>query len=516
MYQGVFPILKNIIIRDKIKLLNILFLILFLLFLYFIYQSISLNYLPIFSDEYSYYLDSKSFWLYNRIDAAITFNERYSVIGQAGFHGFMYSVLYGAFFKIFAFFGITPSIMLANIVLVLCLFVFLAFSRIKLENKLLIGIIFLSNYIFVIYISSSMTEIFHYIFAVVVGYLLYLVYQTKESKYLYMLITLIFLLLPFRESWVFVLFGLFPLAGSLKDFVKYSMVLFLGLIVVIVWQKYFQAAFPIDYFHSIKTQLSNESLVNIIYPMYDHFLANIDKYFLSETYKEYRFVFYYKYLFVAVLLYALYDSYRKRDKAILSGAIIAIIFFLSLLVLYDAFGWREARALIVPFIILTVIFILKQRYFAVSLIILFQLFNLYAVLDAKQSIDSSREKMNVLIKEKQPLLDDFSELESYVASFDKKEITVLVSLDLTPSNDSPLFNQLPLSLGGKFIRYSIVYGNFNILDSMSDLYISSKMEKGNNMKLLGQNRHFYFYQLIPIVDRNQTRLMDQVSIQAPR
>ncbi len=508
MYQEVFPMLKNIIIKNKIKLLSVLFLVLFLSFLYFAYQSISLNYLPIFSDEYSYYLDSKSFWLYNRIDAATTFNERYSIIGQAGFHGFMYSIFYGTFFKLFAFFGITPSIIPANIVLVLCLFVFLAFSRIELKNKLLIGIIFLSNYIFLIYISSSMTEIFHYIFAVLVGYLLYLVYQTKESKYLYMLITLIFLLLPFRESWVFVLFGLFPLVGSLKDFVKYSMVLFLGLIVVILCQKYFQAAFPIDYFHSIKAQLGDESLVNIIYPMYDHFLANIDKYFLSETYKEYRFVFYYKYLFVAVLLYALYDSYRKKDKAILSGAIIAIIFFLSLLVLYDAFGWREARALVVPFIVLTVILILKQKYLAVSLIILFQLFSLYPVLDAKQKIDSSRQKMNVLIKEKQSLLDDFSELGSYVASFDKKEITVLMNLDLIPSNYSPLFYHLPLSLRGKFIRYSIIYGNFDILDSMSDLYISNKMEKANNIKLLGNNRHFYFYQLIPIVDNNQTRVID--------
>jgi hypothetical protein len=116
--------------------------------------------------------------------------------------------------------------------------------------------------------------------------------------------------------------------------------------------------------------------------------------------------------------------------------------------------------------------------------------------------------MNVLIKEKQSLLDDFSELGSYVASFDKKEITVLMNLDLIPSNYSPLFYHLPLSLRGKFIRYSIIYGNFDILDSMSDLYISNKMEKANNIKLLGNNRHFYFYQLIPIVDNNQTRVID--------
>lgn len=88
------------------------------------------------------------------------------------------------------------------------------------------------------------------------------------------------------------------------------------------------------------------------------------------------------------------------------------------------------------------------------------------------------------------------------------EVTGKVLIDLIPSNYSPLFYHLPLSLRGKFIRYSIIYGNFDILDSMSDLYISNKMEKANNIKLLGNNRHFYFYQLIPIVDNNQTRVID--------
>ena len=496
MQERVFLTFKNTVVNNRIKFLAVLFSILFILFLYLAYQSISLNYLPVFSDEYSYFLDAKSFWLYNRIDATTTFNESYSLIGQTGFHGFMYSIFYGTFFKIFAFAGITPSIMLVNLFLVFCLFVFLVFSRMNPEDKLLIGIVFLSNYIFIIYMSSSMTEIFHYIFAVVLGYLLYLVYQTRERKYLYLLIALVFFLLPFRESWVFVLFGLFPLAGSIKDFAKYSIVLFIGLIVVILYQKYFQAAFPIDYFHGIKSQLANQSLMDILYPMYEHFLANVDKYFLSETYERYKFVFYYKYLFVAVLIYALYDSYRRRDKAILSAAIIALVFFMSLLVLYDAFGWREVRALAVPFILLTVILILKQRYFAVSLIILFQLFNLNAVVDVKQRIDLARQKMNLLIEDKQPILDDFSEFGKYVTSFDKKEITILMNLDLIPSNNSPLLYQLPLSLNGKFIRYSIMYGNVNILDSKCDLYISNKIENISSMKLLGHNKNFYFYQRI--------------------
>ncbi|MEA3455995.1 MAG: hypothetical protein U9R26_05780, partial [Campylobacterota bacterium] len=492
----VLSMVKETIVNNRIKILGVLFLMLLLLFAYLVYQSISLNYLPVFSDEYGYYLDVKAFWLYDRIDAAITLNERYSLIGDAGFHGFMYNLLYGAFFKLFALLGITPSIMLANYVLILLLFLLLISIKMRLEDKLLVGILFLSNFIFIIYLSSSMTEIFHYSIAVVAAYLIYLIYDSGESRYINLLIVLVFIMIFFRESWVFLLFGLFLLVKSWRDFAKYSAILFLGLVVVILCQKYFQAAYPIDYFHGIKSQLGSSSLMDTLYPIYEHFLVNIDKYFISEAYERYRFVFYYKYLFVLVLLYALFIGLWSRDKAILSSALVAAVFFSSLLVLYDPFGWREVRALAVPFVLLTVVLILKRKYFAVSLIILFQLFNLNAVLDAKQGVDQNRQKMNVLIEESQPLLNDFLDLDNYVSSFDKNEIIVLMNWDLLPFNNSPIIYQLPLSLSGKKIRYSYFYRHFDILDSICDIYISNKIESAGNMKLIGNNKNFYFYRRV--------------------
>ena len=469
---------------------------LLLLFTYFVYQSTSLNYLPIFSDEYGYYLDAKSFWLYNRIDAPLTLNESYSLIGHAGFHGIMYSVFYGSFFKLLAFLGIDPSITLVNMVLVFFLFGFLAYSRMDLENKLLIGIVFLSNFIFIIYISSSMSEIFHYSFAVVVGYLLHLVYKTRENKYLYLLIGLIFFLIFFRESWVFVFFGLFPLAKSFKDIVKYSIVLLIGLVVVILYQKYFQAPYVIDYFHNLKLQLDSGSLIDVLHSVYDRFLINLNKYFATEAYERYRFVFYYKYLFAVVLLYALYASFRTRSRTILSGAIIAFVFFSSLLVLYDPFGWREVRVLAAPFILLTVILILNKKHFAVYMIILFQLLTINAVINTKQNVDLMRQKMNLYIKESQALLDDFSEFGKYLDFFEKKRVVVLMDWNLIPVDNSAMIYQLPLFLNGKNISYSFIYRHFDIMDSICDLYISNKEENNSNMKLIGNNQNFYFYRRV--------------------
>ncbi len=496
MKQQVLSMFKNKISDNRIIFLSILFLMLLLLFTYFVYQSTSLNYLPIFSDEYGYYLDAKSFWLYNRIDAPLTLNESYSLIGHAGFHGIMYSVFYGSFFKLLAFLGIDPSITLVNMVLVFFLFGFLAYSRMDLENKLLIGIVFLSNFIFIIYISSSMSEIFHYSFAVVVGYLLHLVYKTRENKYLYLLIGLIFFLIFFRESWVFVFFGLFPLAKSFKDIVKYSIVLLIGLVVVILYQKYFQAPYVIDYFHNLKLQLDSGSLIDVLHSVYDRFLINLNKYFATEAYERYRFVFYYKYLFAVVLLYALYASFRTRSRTILSGTIIAFVFFSSLLVLYDPFGWREVRVLAAPFILLTVILILNKKHFAVYMIILFQLLTINAVINTKQNVDLMRQKMNLYIKESQALLDDFSEFGKYLDFFEKKRVVVLMDWNLIPVDNSAMIYQLPLFLNGKNISYSFIYRHFDIMDSICDLYISNKEENNSNMKLIGNNQNFYFYRRV--------------------
>ena len=493
MKQQLLATFKNKISDNKIIIMSVLFLMLLLLFTYFVYQSTSLNYLPIFSDEYGYYLDAKSFWLYNRIDAPLTLNESYSLVGHAGFHGIMYSIFYGSFFKLLAFLGIDPSITLVNMVLVFFLFAILVYSRMDLEDKLLIGIVFLSNFIFIIYISSSMSEIFHYSFAVVVGYLLHLVYKTRENRYLYLLIGLIFLLIFFRESWVFVFFGLFPLAKSFKDIVKYSIVLLIGLVVVILYQKYFQAAYVIDYFHNLKLQLDSGSPIDVLHSVYDRFLINLDKYFVTEEYERYRFVFYCKYLFTIVLLYALYASFRTRSRTILSGTIIAFVFFSSLLVLYDPFGWREVRVLAAPFILLTVILILNKKHIAVYLIVLFQLLTINAVIDTKQNIDLKRQKMNLQIKESQALLNDFSEFGKYLDFYEKKRVVVLMDWNLIPVDSSAMIYQLPLFLNGKNISYSFIYRHFDIMDSICDLYISNKEEKNGNMKLIGKNQNFYFY-----------------------
>ena len=478
----------------RIKILSsLLFGVLFGYFIYMAYQTVSLNYLPVFSDEYGYWLDAKNFWLYNRIDAATTLNESYAAVAHAGFHGFMYAIFYGVSFKLLALLGMTPSIPLVNTIIVLLLFTIFFLGRFAWEKKALTGIIFFSNYILIIYMSSSMTEPLHFAFAVIAAYILYLFYLKKEKKYLYLYVALIAMLIPFRESWVFALFALFPLSRSLKDFVKYALLLFLGLVLVVLYQKYFQAAFTIDYFHNIKSQMAHLPASEVFQLIFNHFMENVDKYFISETYRNYSFVFYYKYLYVAVLLSAIVDGIWKKDRLVLGAALVATVFIASLLVLYDPFAWREARTLAAPFMFLVTILILRQRYYIGLAIIAFQLFFYGQVLESKHRIDQDRYKMNTYIKENEALLNEFKELSRYVDMFDKPTVTVLMNWDLMPVDNSPMFYELPLKLNDKYIRYSFIYRHYDILDSISDLYISSRKESVANMELLGKNDHFYFY-----------------------
>ena len=231
--------------------------------------------------------------------------------------------------------------------------------------------------------------------------------------------------------------------------------------------------------------------------VYKYFLANIDRFFISESYEDVKYVFYYKYLFVTLLLYSLYISYRTREKAILSGTLIAAAIFFALLTLYDVYGWREVRMLSVPFMILTVILILNKRYLPVFLIILFQLLILNSVLDSQKRVNFKRENVNVLMQEYRPFINDFADLGNYVTHYKNKEILVLLNSKLFSLDNSPQFFQLPLSLNGKYIRYSFIFGNkFKVVNSRCDLFVSDKPENISNMRLVGKNNNFYFYKRI--------------------
>jgi len=496
----VFSKVKDLLVDTRIiflVILSILFVSLFVLFVYLVYQSVSLEYLPIYSDEFGYYLDAKAFQLCGRFGAAMTVNEYYSVIGHSSFYGFMYALFYGSFFKLFSLLGITPSIMLVNMFLVMCLFIFLAFINIRMEKKFLIGIVLLSNYVFILYLSSSMTELYHLVFGIVAAYFLYRLYETKEKRYLYMFILLVLFLSLSRPAWIFTFFGLFPLSASLKDFFKYLVILFLGLLYVVLIEKYFYAPYPFSFMHLAIVYLQEHTVVETVKMLYEHFLSNVDNYFISVKYGSTIFVYYYKYLYVIVLVYAAYSSFRHKSKSVFAGMIIAAVFFLSVMGIYDAYDWREVRVLATPFMLLVTLLILNKKYFPIILIILFQLFYLGDILRHKQVDDGARVAMHSQIKESQNLLKHFLEFEKYVDEYKKKEIFILLDQNLFQSHDSAMMYQLPLTVKGKCIRYSLIMdSSYDVAHSKSDLFISRKSAKIDNMELAGKNKNFLFFKRV--------------------
>lgn len=497
MRSSIFTKTYQTVIDKRGILLRILFFALFVMFLYFAYKTVSMGYLPIHSDEYGYYLSAKAFQLCNSVAAAATIDEYYSVVGHASFYGFGYTVFFGLFFKFFSLLGITPSIMLVNIILLSIFFILMAISKISLEEKLYIGIVFLSNFIFILYLSVGMTEIFHFIFGALMGYLLYLIFDTGARKYFYLYIVLVFFLAFFRPSWIFALFALLALSDSVKDFLKYSLLILLGFIYVMFVEKYFFASFPYSFMYVMMNYLHEHSLAESFSMFFGHFTENVENYFIKETYDKSRFVFYYKYLYVFLMLYAFYEGIRSGKRSILAGATIAFVFIASILLIYDAFDWHEIRVLAAPFMVLVVILILNHKYFPIWIIILFQLGTIYDVVQEKRGYDWIRGNMHTNIRKSQSLVRDFTQFEKYIVSHKKRNILIVIDYNTINLDYSPLLYQLPLKVGDKCIRYSFVLNpQFDMKQSNYDVFVSNRPVDRGGMRLIGKNKTFYFYQRV--------------------
>jgi hypothetical protein len=259
--------------------------------------------------------------------------------------------------------------------------------------------------------------------------------------------------------------------------------------------KLFHAPYPFGFLQQLSVYMHEHTLLKSLDLIYSYFLSNLDRYFLSVTYDDIKFVFYYKYFFIIILFAGFYYSHKSKERSILAASLIYFAVIFALLALYDAYDWREVRMLTAPFVILTVILVLNKKYTPVVFIVLFQLLMLYPVLDSQQAVNDRRVQMNHLIKEYRPMQEDFKGLKKHLSVIKKKEVLVLLNAKLFSLDNSPIFYQLPLKLDGKYIRYSFIFPNlFNIASSKSDIFISDKPEHINTMKLIGHNKNYYFYE----------------------
>ncbi len=383
-------------------LLLFIFLFFFIKFIYLSYSAISIGFLPYLSDEYSYFLNTKSFVETNSLGAAVTLNERFSKIGDFSFHGPMYSLFYGLIYKIFN----VDSILFINILLTFFLISFIFLTKIKLHNKLLFLSIYLSFFVVILYNFSYMTEIFHLFFVVIVSYLLYKIYVLERNnenlgniyRYIFIFVLFIFLLSTFRQSWIFFLLALTPLWFNRKSILFLILLLFLGALFVCIDILFFHASYPFGFLSDLINNFSFEKI-------YTNFLNNVDRYFVSVTYSNLKFIFYFKYLFIFILLVCFYYGFYKKNKFLLSIAIVSFVNLIILFLFYDAYSWREVRTLSYIFILMVFGLILEKKYLFVYIVLIFQILSYSATIDFLKNYNNKRSSM---INTKGKYKDDFN------------------------------------------------------------------------------------------------------------
>jgi hypothetical protein len=121
------------------------------------------DFIPIYSDEYFYYQNSKAFWLTSETSAVLTIDGKGGRIGGADAHGFMYPIFYGALGKLVGF-G-SKLFLFSNIIfLVLALWIGKKIKILSPNRTLIFSYFLFFQPMILMYLFTFMQEIIHLFF----------------------------------------------------------------------------------------------------------------------------------------------------------------------------------------------------------------------------------------------------------------------------------------------------------------------------------------------------------------
>lgn len=337
---------------------------------FFLLSDISVNYLPIWNDEFFYYTNAFSFFENNNLRAALTFSGGGSRLMGADAHGFAYPLLNGGVAKVFGWNS-------KNFICLNFLFVTMALLIIWLQQtftpnqKILISVIALLFPFFAIYGFTYMQESIHIFFAVVCAVLIHQINLKGKARYFYWFILIVLLASLFRPFWLFWLIGLIPFAKN-KLQTRYFILLFLLGGILSACLMYFFSEYLPNYFATVITLIKQGRIGDFAYSMARHFTYNGYAYF----FKNHQSIVYFlvKIINLGVLAYFIYKAFITRSNLFIAIALIGFFNFLMLFLLYDVFLWRETRVLAaffyfcIPFVVTKVTPVFKFILLAVLVI----------------------------------------------------------------------------------------------------------------------------------------------------
>ncbi len=453
---------------------------LFLSYLYTSYIFLNMDTFPLKSDEYGYFLNVKNFIENHSLASAFTLDEKYSRLGAYSFHGFGYTLLYG----MIAIFLHTDNIMTINIVLAwLSLFIVWFIKFFTVLDKLLFSAILLSYFIFYLYSFSFMVENIHILGTIIITILMYQVFLTQSKKYIILLILLVLLFSILRQTWIIFLFPLLFVSKDKKELYIYMGFIILGVIFVLLDLYLFHASYPNAFITKLFHLDHWKSLLFI------HTKSNITHFFT-----DYISLYYYstKTCFIFLILYTMWRGIRLKSNFLFAVSLVALSYFIALILFYDAQGWREQRVFAVPYISMILALLLNKERGIVLIILIVQAISFPSITkmlrDTRTSFYIARTEQHAYTK--------VSILQKTLLQLSiPKNKTALIIFDryMEPLDYNPLFERLPTHTqsGGK-LQYSLYYFEDINASKTKATYLLSK--KNYPMwQIVKRNKDFFLY-----------------------
>lgn len=406
------------------------------------------NGIPVWSDEFFYWMNASSFFKTGSIDAVLTFDGHGSRWLQSDAHGPFYNLSHGLIAQIIGW--NTYNFQLFNFLLIVGMFAFILMNRTTTKQQKLDYITLIFAYPFLIlYSFSFLQEILHAFIALVLAILLYKISKYPDKKvFLFQFIITIVLAGLFRPLWFLWGFAIIPFIWSRYSKV-YTLLVFISLpIIAVTFNFFLLESLPNKFSLITERWFVYGDFLGGLLMIWENSLENLAVFFFDHGSLRYSFM---RPLFFILIIYFTFSAYKKKTKLNYSLLIIGWTNFLLLIVVYDAYFWRDIRTMSPLFYFLGFFFVLEEQK---NLIKGFQILCLISLVGmVKISKDWIIERQEIALADitmiRNELLDLFSQ--------EQIEAKAIIYIDDSYHLTFSLLTLPELSKEGKPFKYIIPY-----------------------------------------------------------
>ena len=314
-------------------------------------------YAPFWTDEYGYLTDAKSVVENGTVHRVRLLEEHAARFGQAGGHGFAYSLVHGAVLAIGD--NHPVSLIVANLLAILGAVGLVLASRMELLKRLAIVALVLSYPVVLRYVFTFMVEPYQVLFAVMGALFMLQLYEVENDSRSFRLmragfVGLLLVLSVFRITYALWTLALIPVSRSRAELARSLVIVAVCMVSGFLFQLFFAASYPYGFLANVRQTVAEGDGLSVVALIVEKIWVNVTRYFLAP-HIDLSLVFKHAIFFsaVAALIYGLV----KRQRLLVAAGLIGAAHFFFLFTLYDAYDWREHRMLAPAMYMLIITFV---------------------------------------------------------------------------------------------------------------------------------------------------------------